>query len=1005
VVAALAAAAFLINPVAAQEAEDEDEDDEAAEEMEVVVVTGSRLARQPSELSRDVIVLDREAIVASGELTLPRLLRQLPQNINATNETFGSDLNGATNITGASTVNLRGLGSESTLILVDGRRVGYSGLLGGVTDISTIPLSMVERVEIITDGASAIYGSDAVGGVVNIITRKDYTGLNVTIDYGRPDKPGYDESRASANLGWTWAGARMTAGVEHFYDSGLDASQRDSDVHLYNVDRTGQKNGLAGPQMRAFSWFFDDSCDEDKAVVYLFNGRVITRDQYAGLGAVNRGLAECHADVTLPAGFMPGDDLNGIMIFGPPNWDNDAEFGTSLRPEQRYNVFNVGGEYDVSDILTVRGNLRVGTKETTSNQGLSSISNTLHAGNPFNPFGRAVTIRGQILNAPARHFASDKEDLFVQIGANGTLADTGWTWDAEYGTATEEIDAQRMNVLDTQTVSNGMNSDGVTESRIAVIRGISAEECDAALAAEGGSRVTYSSFFGGVCTVWGAPPDPINPFGDLSGYITAGLTTASTNEQTQFEAKARGELFEVGGGAVAVAVGYDYRNDVLDTMSEFHSVTGTCSGISCPNQSPVGASAFNTRISRNTHAVFVEGSVPLVRSGNAMPGIEDFIITFSGRHDSYSDVEVMYRESASGEAGTDTPQDPGAEFTWSVGFSYSPTDQLRIRADTRTSFVAPQLNQLIHATMERSPAAPFRGLYFTQPDSQGRTQTHNNVFNNTGGNDKLLPETAESHGMSVEWSGIPGLTLKAGWSDTVFENRIAYFSSLVGIDPENLPSNVVYIAEEDIYIRDDRWINVSAVERNGLDVELDYVLPTDNGDITLTVRRSYTNKFKVFVDPASGESQSVLKVKDDVATDRDALLGVVPRHSTYAQLGWRRGGLSVSVDAQASTDTFRIRPGGTDGFMYRTSPATIMDLVAVYDFEQDTFFNAPGWMDGLRATLTVNNLRDTYTRNSQINRGLSPTDPEYTEVYTINPVYEWTQGRAFRLTVSKSLSF
>ena len=154
------------------EAEEQTEAAEADGPVETVVVTGSRVARQPSELSRNVIVLDEQAIRATGEFTLPRVLQQLPQNTNPTNATYGSQLNGVNNKTGAATVNLRGLGSESTLILVDGRRVGYSGILGGVTDISTIPLSMVERIEVLLDGASAVYGSDAVGGVVNIITRK-----------------------------------------------------------------------------------------------------------------------------------------------------------------------------------------------------------------------------------------------------------------------------------------------------------------------------------------------------------------------------------------------------------------------------------------------------------------------------------------------------------------------------------------------------------------------------------------------------------------------------------------------------------------------------------------------------------------------------------------------------------------------------------------------------------------------------------------------------------------
>ena len=109
--------ALSMNFALAQE-DDADEEDEEALELRDVRVTGSRLDRPPSELSGNLIVLDREAIRASGELTLARVLRQLPQNANPTNETFGSRLNGAENRTGAATVNLRGLGSESTLILV-----------------------------------------------------------------------------------------------------------------------------------------------------------------------------------------------------------------------------------------------------------------------------------------------------------------------------------------------------------------------------------------------------------------------------------------------------------------------------------------------------------------------------------------------------------------------------------------------------------------------------------------------------------------------------------------------------------------------------------------------------------------------------------------------------------------------------------------------------------------------------------------------------------------------
>ena len=1003
VMAALAVAAVTMSPIGAQEAAEEEE---AEQSVEVVVVTGSRLARTPSELSRDVIILDRDAIVNSGELTLPRLLRQLPQNVNATNETYGSELNGIENVTGASTVNLRGLGSESTLILVDGRRIGYSGILGGVTDVSTIPLSMVERVEVLLDGASAIYGSDAVGGVVNIITRKDYEGIEISIDHGRPAQAGYDETRASISTGFAWGDGRAIVGFEHFYDSGLDASSRDTIIHA-NRDDGIQKNGLPGPQVRIYSWFFDQLCDATKAVVYQLDGRVITLSEFNALAPRDQARAVCQSDLTVPTGFQPGDDLNSIEIFGPPYWGEDAEFGYSLRPEQRHNSINVGVDYNLTADIALHGNLRYTQKESNANNGLNSFSSTFHADNPFNPFGRRLTAQGQILNAPPRLFEGEKEDLYTRLGADGVLGASGWQWQAEFSRSQEDVDAQRINVLNAGAVRSGMNSDGTTPLLITSLSGVTEAECMAAVEPNGGTDFAYTpprGFFPSRCNVLGAPADPISPFGDLSGFVSPGLNTASTNQQTQFEAQVRGELFEVGGGVVALVAGYELRQDVIDTMSEFHSTT--CSALGCSGDSPVNAAAFDTRISRDTHSAFFEGSVPLVRSGNAMPGIESLTLTVSGRYDSYSNVEVEYRESESGEAGTDNPADPGAEFTWSVGLAYSPSDTVVLKANVHTSFVAPQMNQLISRTKEREPAANFRGLYFTEPDSQGRTQTHNNVFIHTGGNDKLLPETAETLSLSAEWAPMAGLSVKAGYSNTVAEDRIAYFSSLTGIDPNNLPSNVLYFPDEDIYIRDDRWVNVGRVERSGVDLEMGYELPTDFGDFSLTVRRGITTKFKVQPDAQIDEVQSVLGVRDDASFSRDSFLPPVPRYQSYARLSWQRGGLSLSLDGQTSGSTSTIRTGGTDGYVYRTEPGSIIDMVAVYEFGQGTLFgfSAPSWMDGLRATLTVNNVTNAFARNSQTNRGLGEGDPERTTEYSINPFFEWTQGRAYRLTLQKSLT-
>ena len=990
---ALAAAGCLLSAANAQE---DGEDDDEAVELRPVVVTGSRLNRPGTELSGNLIVLDADAIRATGEVTVAGVLRQLPQNINGTSEVLGSTLNGARNFSGAATVNLRGIGSDSTLILVDGRRIGYSGILGGVTDISTIPLNMVERIEVLLDGSSAVYGSDAVGGVVNIITKKDYQGVDVSVNYARPHKSGYDETTLGVSTGFAWQGGRGVLGYEFFNDSGLDASGRDSILNYQRDGINNQKNAQPGPQMRIYTWFFDDSCDAGKAVVYRLNGRVITRAEYAALDAAEQAAAECHADVTLPLGFMPGDDLNGIQIFGAPNWGEATERGYSLRPEQVRHSLNLGVDHALTDTLKLHGNLRYTTKDTNSNSGLNSVSGWLHANSPFNPFGHRVTVQGHMLNAKPRYYDSTVDQIFVRAGLGGAVRT--WTWEAEFNRSQSEVDARRMNALDGDTLRLGLDSDGVTESVIARVSGGTAETCEAERVARGGTRARFSSFFGGSCTIYGAPPDPINPFGDLSSYVADVLRSASTNTQTQFEALARGELFDMPGGKLALVAGYDYRNDELDTMSEFHQTGSLCSALSCANGTPAGNKAFNTKVGRDNHGFFLEGVAPFIGRDNATQGVQRLTLTFSARRDSYSNVEVAYRESASGEAGTANPADPGSAGTYGLGLVWRASDSVQIKTNLQTSFKAPQLSQLIARTQQRVPAARFRGLYFTEPDSKGRTQTHDNVLDNTGGNDQLDPETARTVSLGLEFAPevLRGIRVKATWSDTDIEDRISFFSSLTGIDPNNLPTNVVYDAEQDIYIRDNRWINVAKVDRSGMDYEIGYQGSFGESEVTVTVRHSRTNRFDAQPDQADPETQSILTTRNDKDYGRRVTLPPVPEHSTNAQVTWTRAGLSVSADVQNSARTSRIATGSSDGFEFFTDPPTLVDLVVGYDFGSGALFDSP-WATDLTATLTINNLTNTFANNYQVDIGSGERRD-----YQFNPTYEWTQGRAYRLALRKS---
>ena len=985
--AILAGFALSISFAQAQEdAGDAEADDEEALELQDVRVTGSRLNRPPSELSGNLIVLDRDDIRASGELTLARVLRQLPQNVNATNETYGSTLNTAANRTGASTVNLRGLGSESTLILVDGRRVGYSGILGGVTDISTIPLSMVERIEILLDGASAVYGSDAVGGVVNIITRKDYSGLELDLNYGRPHKSGFDESRAVISAGWAWDGGRLNANYEHFRHSGLDSSQRDSitSSNRSTILTTKQKNTAAGPQIRVWSWFYDESCSARNAVLWEVDGRLLTRDEHAALDPAAQAGATCVNDFTLPLGFQHTDDLQTIDLFGEPNWGDEAEIGVSLLPEQSHDVVNVGVDQDITDTVTLHASVRYGKKDSNSQIGLNSLSGTLHAGNPFNPFGTRVSLTGLATGTDPRKFESEGDELFARLGVEGSLG--GWSWQAEFSTSRQEIDSVQLNVRD-PAYGNGINSDGVSEAVIGRFFGIDEAGCKAKQAELGGTRYRFSAFFGGQCSVYGAPPDPINPFGDLSQYIIADVNAASKNEQMQFEALARGNLFNAPGGPVALVIGYDYRQDVLDSFSELNTFFFLGSG------TPTGSSPFSTRVSRDNNAAFVEGLIPLVGADNAMSGVQRLNLTFSARYDSYSNVEVDYNLSASGEAGSLDAADPGSEVTYSGGLVYRPNDSMLFKADQSTSFVAPQLNQLLSRVVQ-SPSSLWRYV----PGGGGSIGQITNVVRFRGGNDQLIPETADTLGISGEFSPafLPGVFFKAAWSDTDFKDRIIKLSVPI-VDLDDLPSNVSYNAAEDLYIVDDRWINSYSVRRSGLDFELRYEWQQGLNDYAIKIRRGYTNRYDVQQSPKAEFVHDLVGQRDDT-TAEDTVIPAVPKHQTSMQFTWMRGGLFFSLDVQGASETRRIAGNrGVASYYYIIEPATHYDMVIGYEFEADTLFDAPAWMNGLDATLTVNNLTDAFSSSSRVEAETG----DRTE-YLVSPYFEWTQGRSYRLNIHKS---
>ena len=217
----LGTSAFVLTPAALAQDQATPQSDALTE----VTVTGSRI-RGVEPTGSKVIALDRDQIVETGAPSTSDLIRQLPQIVGlGASETASSAQNGAANVTRGIAVNLRGIGSNATLLLLGGRRMPPAGTQGQFTDASVIPSIALERLEVVADGGSAIYGSDAITGVVNLVPRRDFEGAESSARYGMADSY-YDWSVGQIG-GLKWQSGRATAAVEYTVHSALEGADRD----------------------------------------------------------------------------------------------------------------------------------------------------------------------------------------------------------------------------------------------------------------------------------------------------------------------------------------------------------------------------------------------------------------------------------------------------------------------------------------------------------------------------------------------------------------------------------------------------------------------------------------------------------------------------------------------------------------------------------------------------------------------------------------------------------
>ncbi len=494
------------------------EDEE--EILEQIIVTGSRI--RGAQNASPIVTITREEIDMAGFATVEDVIENLPQNFGAG---ASSDTNSAANrfqtvggnvdnFAGGVSVNLRGLGTSSTLVLVDGRRLSPSGFSSRFTSVSSIPVSAIERVEVMTDGASAIYGSDAIGGVVNFILRQEYDGAETRLRYGGDAAGSTSSVQFGQSFGNSWDGGNALFTYEYYESDAFAAADRDftasNDLSVFGGTDWRQPGGnpaniRTGPSS-ARVWY---AIPENQDGTSLSAADFVGSDSPQRFFNARSNIDNSPAQEKHSAFLHLRQTIGLVEVFGAARFSREENEG---RIAQAVIDMNVPGD-DPATPDVVEGNPFF---VDPTGAGLTTVRVDNYV--LFDDFGPQFNL-GEI------------ESSGATLGAQLNFGDN---WEAELVGNWSKEEAPRWfgNRVDTTAVSNA------------------ATQTDPNLA--------------------------FNPFGDGSNTNPTVIESlvdrkqfrqSSENELWSVSLGVDGGLFDVGGGTAKVAMGVDFREESLFTTS------------------------------------------------------------------------------------------------------------------------------------------------------------------------------------------------------------------------------------------------------------------------------------------------------------------------------------------------------------------------------------------------------------------------------------------------------
>jgi outer membrane receptor protein involved in Fe transport len=860
--------------------------DDSVGELEEIVVTGSRIKRADLDSANPVTILDRADIMANGITDVGDLLQRMP---SMSGSPIGTTTNNGGN--GAVEIDLRGMGVDRTLTLVNGKRTVDNG------DYQTIPAIMVERVEILKNGASAVYGADAVAGVVNIITRRDFEGLS--IEAQQADFFDMDSgSQWSIGLiaGATFDRGNFLFGAE--YVDQEEAFQGDAPWRIFQEAYYIYPAGCENQFFDTYTGYPDGGC-------YIGGSSRIPEG--------NIGLADGSGNfMNEGSGLVPWDGR--LYNYAPVNYIQT--------PYKRTNLF-AEANFDITDNMrfvgSLRGNLRTSAQELApmpydSRPGFDPGHAGVYMGTPYNGihednFYLSAALAAAGLNNTAadtarrrmvetnRRFEQDINQYQANLGVEGTVSDIDWTFSYSRGHRTRSD--QDFGQFGGIALHNGLGPSA---------------DLDADGEPECYTDISDPSTLVAGCVPLNFVGGPDTFTQDMIGYSSTTLNDSYVTQLQEWEIGFSGSLFDLPGGQMGWAAGAGYRDSRYDYKADSAKAQNAVSG-------SVGESTHGTLYSTG---IYVEVLAPVFDNGS-----QALTLTAGGRYDEYN--------LFSGEA------------TWQFGVEFNVIESLKLRATAGTVFRAPTIDDLFQGLADDAPTyldpcIPDPGDPLPPGCAQLGEQTDSQLPARIGGNPLLTPETGDTLTAGLVW--------RPGFADGGLSVTVDYWKT----ELENGISSLgVQFILEDCYVREvstscdlitrtpsynisevlDLNLNVSEQGASGIDLEVRYAFDTGIGEFKAALLWAYLIERTKIPDPTSAEIELGGRFTDETAEDG----GGYPRNKINYSVQWMRNNLSIGylgeyIHSMESDVLFE------PGYTHTTEDRLYHDIVANYEFGQGTTLSA-----------------------------------------------------------------